>query len=145
MKLSRKSGSLYDKANHCFLARQHRRKYMKMPTVNEIAKNLGLATQQYLTSITKDTGYSFKVSLQNMKVIWMMYFQIPNVNLNEIINKKVLWDPLHPITKKLVKVYSLETFVYTMINKGSKKCLDEYVPSLGHYAISLCIACRGSE
>ena len=71
--------------------------------------------------------------------IWDIYFtkSLKNYNLRKPLTIKILKNTNHPITKFLLHIHSLETFLYKDLKKASIDRNESKIMSLGPYALVL--------
>ena len=59
---------------------------------------------------------------QDMKNIWDMIFQLANLgDLNAPIDPAEIKNPFGNLTKNIIYIYSMQTFLYGTINEASRK------------------------
>lgn len=66
-----------------------------------------------------------------------------NLFSDKPIDKKVFKDPYHPITRVLLKIYTMETFLYRNVNKATREKDSSKVKNLGPYATALNYILKG--
>jgi len=57
--------------------------------------------------------------------------------MNKPLTCKILEDFNHPITKKLIYIHSMETFIFNDMKKASLNKDETKIPTLGPYAAAL--------
>jgi hypothetical protein len=57
--------------------------------------------------------------------------------MNKPLTEEILKNFDHPVTQKLLYIYSMETFIYSELKKASLKKDDTRIPTLGPYAAAL--------
>ena len=57
--------------------------------------------------------------------------------MSKPLTKKILKDFNHPVTKKLIYIHSMETFIFTDMKKASLEKDETKIPTLGPYAAAL--------
>lgn len=64
----------------------------------------------------------FKLKKQSYQDNWSFLFQLADLgDLDQPLSKKILSDPQHKITKLLLYIYSMESFIYADLNKASRE------------------------
>ena len=58
-------------------------------------------------------------------------------DLDKPLNSKILSNPYHPITKHLLYIYSMESFVYSDLNKACRSKDEDKIKSFGAYGAAL--------
>ena len=67
------------------------------------------------------TDRPIQIIYQQYENIWREIFNIAKLgNANKPLTPKILSDPKHQITKHLVYIYSMESFLYTEMNNASR-------------------------
>ena len=72
-----------------------------------------------------------------VKILWTTFFMVAGINgkdLNEVPN---YIDPEHPHVKAILFVYSLESFLFTIINKSSREKDTSVINTLGPFAVAI--------
>ena len=65
-------------------------------------------------------------------------FEIANLgDLDKPLNSRILSNPYHPITKKILYIYSMESFVYSDLNKACRSKDETKIKSFGAYGAAL--------
>ena len=85
------------------------------PTLREIRDELIKGQMKILEDNSQHWSQKTKFTLlkKSYKSKWETLFKIGDLgNIDESLNKKILSDPQHKITKHLLYIYSMETFVY---------------------------------
>ncbi len=61
--------------------------------------------------------------IENYKFAWLAIFEIGTqyFDLNQELSDDILWNPEHPVTKTLIYIHSMETFIYGDLKKA---CLN---------------------
>jgi hypothetical protein len=60
-----------------------------------------------------------------------------NIDFDKPIREADLSDPENPIVVFILYIYSLETFLYRILNEASRKKIDQCIPTLGPYCLIL--------
>ena len=97
--------------------------YQYFPTLREIRDQLVDAQLHEIDKENKnwDDQTKFK-SLKNIYMSkWKMLFDIANLgNLDKPLTANVLSDPTNKVTKHILYLYSMETFIYADLNLASR-------------------------
>ena len=85
---------------------------------------------------TDDTEFE---DMKNGYVVqWKMLFEMANMGpLDMPLTQSVLSDPYHPITKHLLYLYTMESFIYSTLNRSSRDQIKEQLDYYGPYAAAL--------
>ena len=59
------------------------------------------------------------------------------LNLDKPLTSKILSDPNHPITKHILYLYSMESFIYTGLNIACRKKCTQEIQYYGAFAAAL--------
>jgi hypothetical protein len=57
--------------------------------------------------------------------------------MNKPLTEKILKNYKHPVTKKLLYIHTMETFIYSELKQASLSKDDSRIPTLGPYAAAL--------
>ena len=69
---------------------------------------------------------------------WKMLFEIANLgDLNKPLTSKILSDPYHSVTKHILYLYSMETFIYSDLNRASREKDITKIKYYGAFAAAL--------
>ena len=69
---------------------------------------------------------------------WSMLFDLANLgNLEKPLTTKILSNPDHPITKHILFLYSMESFIYADLNKATRDKDETKINFYGAYAAAL--------
>ena len=103
-----------------------------MPTLLEIIDGLISAFIQYSSEKNAKTEYY----IENYKDAWKAIFKIGTLNfdLNKEIDHEILRNADHPVSKTLIYIHSMETFIYKDLTKACLNRDFSRVKTLGPYA-----------
>lgn len=59
------------------------------------------------------------------------------IDIDKPIREADLSDPENPIVIFMLYIYSLETFLYRILNEASRKKIEQCIPTLGPYSLIL--------
>ena len=77
---------------------------------------------------------------------WVLLFEIDKVGeLDKPLTPKILSDPNHKITKRLLYIYSLESFVYSYLNCACRDKDSSQIQYYGAYAAALSYIIYGAN
>ena len=69
---------------------------------------------------------------------WSMLFEIANLgNMDKPLNPEILANPLHKVTKHILYLYSMETFIYSDLNCASRLKDKSKLKFYGAFAAAL--------
>ena len=93
------------------------------PTLREIRDELIKAqidqVRQYSESWDDDTNFKALSSIYANN--WIMLFEIANLgDLDKPLTRKILSNPIHNVTKHILYLYSMESFIYGELNQASR-------------------------
>lgn len=70
--------------------------------------------------------------------MWKYIFQmVDSVDKNMPLSPKILQNPSHKFVKTLLYIYSMESFVFSVINKASRNKDVDKIESFGPFASAL--------
>ena len=80
----------------------------------------------------------FEQLKSNYATNWKKLFDLANLgNLDQSLTPKILSDPTHNITKHLMYLYSMESFIYNDMNKASREKDESKIKYYGAFAAAL--------
>ena len=80
----------------------------------------------------------FKQALENKNEVWEGYFaEIPEELRDIPLSYKIMRDPYHPISQLCLYLYTLDTWLFQELNKGSREGDTAKIDTLGPYAAAL--------
>ena len=111
-----------------------------LPTVREIRDGLIEAQMQQLQ--TKIKFWHNKMRFQHLKTIylknWSILFSLADFgNIDQPLSKKILSNPEHRITQQLLYIYSMESFIYTDMNRAIRNKDKSQIHIYGAFAAAL--------
>ena len=69
---------------------------------------------------------------------WKLLFDMANLgDLEAPLTTKILSDPEHAITRHILYIYSMESFIYEELNRASRKKDESKIQYYGAYAAAL--------
>ena len=69
---------------------------------------------------------------------WKMLFDLPNLgNLDKPLTTKILSNPNHKITKHIIYLYTMESFIYADMNKACREKDETKIKFYGAFAAAL--------
>ena len=72
------------------------------------------------------------------KLNWQRIFDLANVkDLDKPLTAKILSDPYNKITRHILYLYSMETFIYADLNRASREKDRSKIKFYGAYAAAL--------
>ena len=81
---------------------------------------------------------NFKTLQSIYKERWQMLFDMRELgDLSKPLKPKVLSDPNHKVTRHLLYLYSMETFIYPELNRASREKDKSKIKFYGAYAAAL--------
>ena len=103
--------------------------YQYFPSLKEIRDGLISALMRYIDHKANECGNKRKSMLiwvkKSYKEKWKFFFSLANLgDLNKPLTPKILSNPYHKITKHLLYIYSMESFIYQDLNRA---CRDQDV------------------
>ena len=106
----------------------------------EIRNELIAAQMHFLDK--KSKNWSVKTNFKSLKFIykerWQMLFDMKDLgDISKPLTHKILSDPNHKITRHLLYIYSMETFIYPELNKASREKDKSKIQFYGAYAAAL--------
>ena len=110
------------------------------PTMREIRDQLIRALIHKLDEdfSTTYTGMELQYMKKSYKTRWTMLFDMANLgNLDKALTRKILANPEHPITRHILFLYSMESFIYGDLNKASRDKDQTKIKFYGAYAAAL--------
>ena len=107
------------------------------PTLREIRDQLIMSQEKILESKLTD-----KTQLQSKKAVykeqWQFLFKLADLgDIDQPLSKKILSDPTHNITKLLLYIYSMESFIYTDLNLACRQKNTNKIQYYGAFAAAL--------
>lgn len=110
------------------------------PTLREIRDDLIKGQIQLLEKErhewTDDTKYN--AMKKGYIAMWKMLFRLINLGgLDKPLSVAILSNPYHPITKHLLYMYSMESFIYQSLNRASRLHDDSQIIYYGSYSAAL--------
>lgn len=81
----------------------------------------------------------FQLMIKTYKEHWEYLFKINclNKNLDKPLTQKILSDSGHPITRHLIYMYSMESFIYKHLNRACRDKDKKQIQYYGAYAAAL--------
>ena len=111
------------------------------PTLKEIRDELIQAQLNELHQVSSLWTSSTKfIHLKNAyKTNWQLLFRMNNLgqHLNEPLTVKILSDPTHAITRHILYIYSMESFIYADMNKACREKDESKIRFYGAFAAAL--------
>ena len=84
----------------------------------------------------KNTDFDFLKAIYKQK--WDFLFELAQFgNINKTLTPKILSNPDHKITKYIIYLYSMESFIYTDMNKASREKDKTKIKFYGAFAAAL--------
>lgn len=124
--------------------------FQYFPTLKEIRD--GIVNAQMNVLQQKSKVWSNKTKFQMLKRSyadrWDMLFQVADLgNLEEPLTSKILANPEHPITRHIMYLYSMETFIYEDLNRAARYKDLNQIPNFGAFAaaLSFIICCANAR
>lgn len=110
------------------------------PSMREVRDQLIRAQMKQIDDECKD--WTYKIDFRKLKSIyyekWKILFDLAKLkNFDRPISPKTLANPLHPITKHLLYIYSMESFIYREMNKVSRNKDRSQIQYYGAFAATL--------
>ena len=98
--------------------------YQYFPTLSEIRD--GLINAQINELETERDKWTDDMNFKGMRALylanWTMLFQIKNLgDFHRPLTPKILSNPLHPVTKHCLYLYSMESFIYNRLNRACRQ------------------------
>ena len=78
---------------------------------------------------------SLREAQKNISDTWTDLFSTDEypIDRNQPLTTKILRDPYHPVTGKLIYSYSIESYVYRTVNEANRNADKSKVPPLGPF------------
>ena len=114
--------------------------YQYFPSLREIRDELVKAQINELE--IESQKWTNKMQFKSLKSIyqskWKMLFEIVKLgNLDQPLTAKILSDPNNKITKHILYLYSMETFIYGDLNRASREKDKTKIQYYGAFAAVL--------
>lgn len=114
--------------------------YQYLPSLKEIRDGLIRAQNKQLDKEMED--WQDKSHFWRMKAAyqkqWKMLFKMDGLkDIEKPLTPQILSDPRHEITKHLLYLYSMESFIYPHLNRACREKNKEEIPYYGAFAAAL--------
>ena len=88
-----------------------------LPTPGQILYGIILAQVDQLKS---EGNSNFRCSLPYTQMWKKVFAMVQGIEMNEPLTPKILSDPSHKLVQTLVYIYSMQTFIFSEMNKASR-------------------------
>lgn len=110
------------------------------PSMREIRD--GLVEAQIHEIQTKSKNWNDKTCFAQIQSIyqlnWNLLFEMAELgDLDKPLSPKILQNPYHKVTRHILYLYSMESFIYSELNKVSREKDKSKIPFYGAYAAAL--------
>lgn len=87
---------------------------------------------------------------RNLKKIymshWNLLFEMENLgDINKPLTPKILSNPNHKVTRRLLYIYSIESFIYSDLNRACRDKDSKQIQYYGPYAAALSYIIHGAN
>ena len=110
------------------------------PSLREIRDELIEGQMYHIRLDSKDwtDSLNFKALKSMYKSKWSLLFDLGDLgDLDKPLTPKILSNPNHPVTKHLLQIYSMESFIYKELNQASRAKDQAKLKYYGAFAASL--------
>lgn len=114
--------------------------YQYFPTLREIKNELIAAQIKQIETDAKRWTNRSKLELMkwSYRDRWQLLFQLPELgDLDKPLTPKILSNPTHKITKHILYIYSMESFIYADLNRASREKDKSKIKYYGAFAAAL--------
>ena len=114
--------------------------YQYLPSLREIKDSLVRAQKRFLEKdVDKWSNKTkFALLLDIYKTNWDKLFQIDKLgNIDKPLTQSILSNPYHPITRHIIYLYSMQSFIYQDLNRACRKQNEEDIQYFGAFAAAL--------
>ena len=73
----------------------------------------------------------------NINLLWVTFFKVAGIQDSDLKKVPVCDEPEHPHVKTIIFVYSLESFLFSEINRSSREKDVGAVDTLGPFAVAI--------
>ena len=73
----------------------------------------------------------------NVELLWVTFFKVAGIQDSDLKKMPVFDQPEHPHVKAIIFVYSLESFLFSEINRSSREKDTRVIDTLGPFAVAI--------
>ena len=100
------------------------RDYQYFPSMREIRDELISAQMNEIetSSYSWHQSMNFNAVKGTYKEKWQLLFDFEKLgNIDKPLSPKILSNPNHPVTRHILYLYSMESFIYSQLNRASRE------------------------
>ena len=110
------------------------------PSLKDIRDGLIKGQIKHLEQMSQIWSHKTKFQLLQSSYIekWQLLFELESLGpLDQPLSPKILADPYHKITKRILYIYSMESFICSELNRASRNKDETKIQYYGPYAAAL--------
>ena len=114
------------------------------PTLGEVRDDLIEAQltliRQKFKSIYRKNAHNFEIIMKSYAEKWKFLFELSELsrsNLNTPLTPKILSNPGHRVTRHVLYLYSMESFIYSDMNRAIRDQDKHGIEHYGAFAAAL--------
>ena len=74
---------------------------------------------------------------QYVQILWTTFFKVAGIELKDLNKAPICDDPEHPHVKAILFVYSLESFLFNVINRSSRDKDTSVISTMGPFSVTI--------